>query len=374
MSRTSSTWSFRARRLPTCSAVLVLAGLTCFAPAAHAGTPDPSVVFRIEDRLLGEASGLATDPSGQLFFMHQDAGKGPVVWVLDAAGRTVGKVDVPGVRNEDWEDMARATDEAGRPALYIADTGDGYYVTGPGQGARREFAVLRLPMPAPSPDGRAAPLSADDVVRWPLVYPDGRGHNAEALMVQPDTRRLFLVDKPGPSGGPTRLWAAPSALSPDRPNVLEEVAEVPVADVTGAAFDADGSRFVVRNNLFAYLWSVPDGDLAKSLTSPPQFLALPRQPQGESIAFTSDGTGLLLASEGAQSAVWEVPLPAPPVATPQPPPDVSPAEGGGPPLVVAGAALMALAVVVLGVLAQLSRWRAAAAPGQHRDHERIPAR
>ena len=67
--------------------------------------------------------------------------------------------------------------------------------------------------------------------------------------------------------------------------------------VTGGAVNDDGTVVALRTYTDAYLYSAPDGDIAAALGREPVRVALPNEPQGETIAFEPDGT-LLTGSEG----------------------------------------------------------------------------
>jgi hypothetical protein len=61
--------------------------------------------------------------------------------------------------------------------------------------------------------------------------------------------------------------------------------------ITDGAVSPDGSRFVLRDYVDAYVYSgLPPG-------RDPRTVYLPFQPQGEAITWTSDGSALLVASE-----------------------------------------------------------------------------
>jgi hypothetical protein len=96
-----------------------------------------------------------------------------------------------------------------------------------------------------------------------------------------------------------------------------------------------------------------------ALRGPPVRLALPAQPQGEGIAV--DGQRLLIDSEGTNSAVYAVPLPALSPAAPstRPAPSAQPAPSAAAPakpdepnhtvLIAVGSGLVALVLIGLGL-------------------------
>lgn len=292
---------------------LCLAGWSPHA-AAGLGLEEESsarVLFRIEGGRLAESSGLAVNASDELFYAVQDAGKSSDVFVLDLTGRTRQAVSVP-FPNEDWEDLATVRDERGGRALYIADTGDAFFLRrDAGQPPRKEYAIIRLGEPALDQTRPAEAVPAQEPRRFRFVFDDDRTHNAETLLVQPGSERVFVVDKVEP-GRPevAYLWAAAGPPSEQAVNTFSRVAQVAVPAASGGAFSPTGDRMVMRNSTTAFLWRVQDGDVPGALQKRPVEIPLPAQPQGEGVAFSADGNALLLSSEGVGSLVWELPLPS----------------------------------------------------------------
>jgi len=214
-----------------------------------------------------------------------------------------------------------------------------------------EVAVYRVAEPARLRDATVP------AVRYRLRYADGP-RNAEALLVDPRSNRLYVATKDSGGGG---LYRAPARLRTDQVNVLHRLARVPPV-VTDGAFAPDGRSFVLRDYQAAYVYTAP-GRRVGELPLPPQY-------QGESLTVTADGRSLLVGSEGPASEVWRVPIPAAILArvtpTTRPPADhpsrpARPAAGGsrtwaGPavPAVVAGALV---ALVGLGLVGAARRRR-----------------
>jgi hypothetical protein len=187
-------------------------------------------------------------------------------------------------------------------------------------------------------------------VRYRLRYADG-SHNAEALLVDPRSDRLYVATKEEAGGG---LYRAPSPLRTDQVNVLHRVARVPPV-ITDGAFAPNGRLFVLRDYQGAYVYRA-SGRRVGSFELPLQF-------QGESITVTADGRSVLAGSEGPESEVWRVPLPESALAqvtpTTRPPPTTSapttPAtrDRAATPFLVAAAAL----TLVIGVGVLVTRRR-----------------
>jgi hypothetical protein len=244
--------------------------------AAAAPVDHAQKVFSFQDDDIIESSGLVV--VGDLVVTTNDSGDTGRVFAIDPGdGRTVSTTK--------WEDDptdVEALAPDGHGGVWVGDIGDN---------TESRDTVQVADVPVSDSDATLEPTAFD------LTYPDGR-HNAETLMRDPVTGRLYIATK-GVLGG--TLYAAPAELSPDRVNRLEPVGEVlPIA--TDGAFLPDGKHVVVRNYGLAVVYAFP------SLEKVAQ-LELPDQEQGEGLAVDSDGT-LLLSSEGLHSPVLRVSMPA----------------------------------------------------------------
>jgi hypothetical protein len=261
--------------------VLSLAGLATSAAAKVAVTPS-SKVLTIQDPAINESSGLANSGfSSTRLWTHNDSGGGTTIYALGQDGKTTARFELTGASHKDWEGMARAV-SGGVSYLYVGDIGD--------NGKKRSsIFVHRVKEPSPSASGGSLVPTT-----YEFTYPDGR-HNAEGLMVDPRTSRIYIVSKvKGASGA---IYAAPTTLSTTKVNKLSRVGTAP-AGMSDATFLADG-RFVLRGYVNAWLYS--------SMTATPVGFALPLK--GESI--TQDGTSnrVLIGSEKPRSSIWRVTLP-----------------------------------------------------------------
>ncbi|MEU8177294.1 hypothetical protein AB0C14_30860 [Microbispora hainanensis] len=287
-------------RIPRAAlALLAVAGPLLPAPATAAPTAARAddrerMLFRIRDERIGESSGLAVSPTHKgIVYTHNDSGNGPQVYAIGPDGRTRATFTIGNAEARDWEGIAASTDRTtGRGVLWIADIGDNL------DGAWQDVSVYKVAEPTTMKD---ATLRA---TRYRFRYADGP-RNAEGVMVDPRTGRLYIVSKEF-SGS---VYAAPAKLRTDKVNVLRRVGSAPLM-ATDAAYAPDGSSFVIRTYFSASVYRSP-GKLIAHVTMPPLR-------QAESIAYTRDGTALLTGSEGKDSPVYRVPLPA--AARPAPSP------------------------------------------------------
>lgn len=266
--------------------------------------------YTVEDASIVEASGIAVDPDSDTMFVIQDAGTDDTsIYALSPTGATAATITVPGVDNEDWEDVAIGPDEDGAPSLYVGDIGDANRTrTEASLEPRKKYSIIRVAKPSLDPDAAGASVAGQDIRRWRFVYADGRSHNAESLLVHPDTGRLFVIDKTEDEASEALLWGGPPEMSTVELNTFTPIAPVPVTGASGAAFSPDGDRLVVRNADTAFLWDVVPGGLAPTLDNPPTTVALPPQRQGEGIDFVDGGQAVVVNSEGANQPVYRVPV------------------------------------------------------------------
>jgi hypothetical protein len=314
---------------------------------------EAAVAFVLQDPRIAESSGLASSSTAGIVFTHNDSGDGPRFFAVDAAGRTRTVYEVPVPQARDWEDMARGPDEQGRSSLWLGDIGD--------NNANRDLGLLvhRVAEPAPT---RRSQVTTEPPDSFRLRYPDGPG-DAEALLVHPRTGRLYVVTKP--LGGGARVYAAPTRLDPSGPNALELVATIPLSTtgtpggpgigglaqllVTAGDISPDGTRVALRTYTDLYEWTVRGDDVAGAFGGEPSVTPLPETRQGEGLAYTPDGTAVLLSTAGAQAPVHRVAL----GPRGQPTPDAAVVDPGTTPrrpwLVAAGGAVLAMLLVVRGV-------------------------
>jgi hypothetical protein len=259
--------------------VLSLAGVSLPASA-----DDDKELFHFRDQRITESSGLATSPTHPgIVYTHNDSGDGPRFFAVDERGRTKAVFTVAGASARDWEGMA-ASVENGHGVLWLADIGDNL------DGAWPDVSVYKVVEPTTIRDATAR------AIHYRFRYTGG-GRNAEGVMVDPRTGRLYIVSKEFTGS----IYAAPRRLRSDRVNVLKRIGPAPIM-ATDAAYAPDGSSFVIRTYFSASLYRAPGHLIAK--------LDMPSLDQAESITYTRDGKALLAGSEGKHSPVYEIPLPA----------------------------------------------------------------
>ncbi|WP_144276625.1 hypothetical protein [Parenemella sanctibonifatiensis] len=263
------------RRLAAVAAACLIAVLGAVAVTLPASAQE--VAFTITDERITESSGLATEPGNNRYWTVNDSepGRQGAAYALDENGETQGVLTFP-AQTLDVEAVSYAVDR-----LWIGDIGDNNAV-------RPGIVVYHFANPTPSAQSQFR--------SYDFTYADGP-RDAEAMLVD-DDGQIFIVSKELQGG----IYTAGPELSVQGSNELEKVADAP-AYITDGAVLPDG-RMVLRSYFGVFVVD-PDQDFEVVASAP-----APIQPQGESITVALDGETLLFGSEGEQSEVLSMPIPA----------------------------------------------------------------
>ncbi|MDX2014492.1 MAG: hypothetical protein SFW67_30115 [Myxococcaceae bacterium] len=264
-------------------------GLTC-RPTCLSWTT-PRAVGTIRPPVV-ELSGLVASRSQPVLYAHNDSGDAARFFALSVNdGAVLQEFAVTGATNVDWEDMALGPCATGT-CLYLGDIGDNRKV-------RTNYAVYRVPEPVVQAGAGVASVPAE---RLPYEYPNGEKHNAEALIADPASGRLYVITKED-LGQPSLVFRFPATLVAGAPVTLERVTALAVPtgsdpQLTGADVSPCGDAVLVRLYNRLLLFTVPEGAAFEALFSA-AFTQVPvaQEPQGEAVAFSADGRSLFTASE-----------------------------------------------------------------------------
>jgi hypothetical protein len=230
---------------------------------------------------VGEVSGVVASRIVQALWIEEDSGNPTTIYAIDPAGRKLATVQVGGATNRDWEDIALAS---GR--IWLADIGDNSHT-------RTELQVYWFNEPSLSTTSVSARLLT-------LRYADGVARNAEALVVDGDSKTLYIFTK---ESGTSRVFQASiRRLRGGESKVLTQVATLPLNKVTAADLGPKGV-IVKSGNGYLYRWTA-DRQVLSALSTAP--CSAPAGP-GESLAFSSDDRGLYAIPEGSSPSVYYTP-------------------------------------------------------------------
>jgi hypothetical protein len=293
--------------------IMVVAAVVAGGPAA-AHAPAPATVCTISDQRVTEVSGMVATASGYVVVNDSNLDRSRVrIFTLDTGCAVVSSVSYPSTAR-DPEDVAVARDGT----VWVADIGDNSTASGGSANRRGTIALWSLPAGAKQP------------IIHRFTYPDGLPRDAEALLLSGDGTPVIVTKEPAgevyvpdgkvqannTTGVKLRRVGAFTPAKTATPNPLGFIG---VELVTGGAVSPDGRRAVVRTMSDAYEFDVPDGDVAKAITTgTPRITPLPNEPQGEAICYSADGRSLLTASDEPGPTTVLRYTPAAPAASPSP--------------------------------------------------------
>jgi hypothetical protein len=175
---------------------------------------------------------------------------------------------------------------------------------------RNDYAVYRVTEPDLSQGGDVGEQSVD-FERFAFRYPAGAHHNAETLLVHPQSAELYVVTKPG-GGLPATVYRFPQPLDASGTATLERVGDLPVptaldVQLTGGSFAPCGDALLLRMYNRAVELTQPAGQPPAALFGAmPLSVASAAEPQGEAITYSSDGRSYFTASEGSAQQLHRV--------------------------------------------------------------------
>jgi hypothetical protein len=253
---------------------------------------------------LNEVSGLAASHAHPgVLWLHEDSGAGPVFWAISNTAEVLARVAVTGtgVSAVDWEDMALGPCTAGSASdcIYIGDIGDNGM-------SRATYAVYRIPEPDVNVGDAYREFSVT-ATKFPYQYPGGTSYNSETLMVHPTTATPYVVEKHGPSTGPSRVFKFPMPLNSGSVATLTEIDTVsfPEGSIKTTAGDIhpSGTRVLIRTYDRLWEYRLPSGAAFDTIfNDAPQLVPVAGEPQGEAVTYRASGDGYFTQSEQAGTA------------------------------------------------------------------------
>ncbi len=306
--------------------ILIMALATCHRdgkPADPVQSAGEAVI--LAETELDELSGLAGSTiNSRVLWGINDSGNASRLFAFDKhTGADLGNVEVSGVVNVDWEDMASFVLD-GQHWLLIADIGDNDAV-------RQLVHLWLVPEPLADAQGRYAGSvrpAADIAYRYPLGARD-----AESAGVDVTGREIIIISKRDPM---PRIYTLPiSTVSPaavlearfvgeltqlEQPDWLMRVrlgerakwrSQPTAMDIQSLP---DGrQRLVLLTHMQAYLFDKqPQQSWQAALQGEPGILPIPELRQPEALAFDQHLTShYWLTSERLPTPLHKLPLPAP---------------------------------------------------------------
>lgn len=241
--------------------------------------------FAVTEPALNEASGIADSKANPGYlWVEQDSGNPPDIHLLQHNGAWLKSIHLANVVNRDWEDIVLSTGpKAGVQYLYIAETGDNLLV-------HTDYAIYRLEEPTAATD------TVKQVDKIAFFYPDG-SHNAEAILVDGDTKDIYIITKVDRR---SKVYKLTYPYSTTVANKAEEVGVLTYSLAVSAAISPSGKEIVVKTYDAIYSYPRKTGEtIMQTLAKEPVSLPYTQEPQGEAIVFSNNDSGYYTLSEKA---------------------------------------------------------------------------
>ena len=238
---------------------------------------------KLTNPLLEEVSGLvASQRYPNRLYVHTDSGGEAAVFVLDTLGNELGRLDLSGLKNRDWEDIAIGPGPNGSSYIYIAEIGDN-------EAKHEEIYLYRFAEPE-----LLQPIPSDAIEQVKLQFPGGP-KDAETLLADPISGTLFIVSKREPKNA---LYQVPATAFEKGSATLEKVHEFDFNSSVAGDISKDGSQILIKTYLAVFYWKRTEKQsLVEALKAPPVRLPYVPEPQGEAIGFNFKGDAYFTLSE-----------------------------------------------------------------------------
>jgi len=240
---------------------------------------------------LEEASGLRASQSNPGYYWTlNDSGNPAEIFLLNEKAEIVLTCRIGKIKNRDWEEIAVGRDSVkGINYLYIGEIGD--------NDAKYNLKyIYRLPEPVLRKDEKVRIDEFDTLI---IKLPDGL-RDMESMAVDHSSGDIYLISKREKN---VHLYILPfhSQIQSDT-LVPEKIATLPFQNVVAIDFSFDGREVLMKTYDKVFYWDRPlNASIQQTLLTAPTELNYDPEPQGESIAWTLDGSGFYTLSESVDN-------------------------------------------------------------------------
>jgi hypothetical protein len=260
---------------------------------------EAAAVGQIADPTLDEISGIvASQLNPGVLWVMEDSGASPMLTALDTSGNTLGTLDIVGVENKDWEDLALGVCGSST-CLWIGEFGDNGW-------SRDQVAIIRLI--EPDLEGASGFQLSSASTTQLFTYPEGP-QDAEALVIDLEGNPIVLTKRGDAS---SRLYRVPMEGVAATEAVL--VATIPTGatgglstSTTAADLWPDGTRLLVRGYFSTLELDLLGLELEAAGQAPAKEIRTGVEQQGEAIAYDPTQRVIWHVSEGIQPPLYRIP-------------------------------------------------------------------
>lgn len=248
-----------------------------------------------------EASGLAYSKQNQILWTHNDSGGDNRLFVLNEKGEELGYYVLEGLTACDWEDISISTNPTtNKTHLFVAETGNNT-----SQCQAMEYKIIYrieepqfTPKKTNNPFVRSIGRPKTEALRF--VYPD-EFKDVETVMIDHATQDIYLVSKRDKQ---VEVYRFPYPQSTKNITKIEKVGNLHFTKAIAGSISLDGTEILIKNYANVYYWKRNlNESISETLKRKPVRLPYEKEPQGESIAWKSDGSGYFTLSEYSEDEV-----------------------------------------------------------------------
>lgn len=256
---------------------------------------DPNKIGLVTEKSMDEISGLVSSHRyADHFWCHNDSGDKARLFLINLKGELTHTLNLENTKNRDWEDIAIYKDHStGKSILYIADIGDNI--------AQYDFGKIYV-FEEPNLDLAEQEINEEAYQTLTFSYPDGP-RDAETLMIDPANRDIYIISKREKNVGLYKI----SYPYPIEKIVAKKVSVLPFTYIVAGDIASDRSALIIKdyNNVYHFKLA-KDQAIEEALLEKPYLPPYIREPQGESIAWSTDSKSFFTLSEESPAKVQPV--------------------------------------------------------------------
>lgn len=261
------------------------------------------VIGKANNPMLNEISGMVASKRNKgMFWVHNDSGDINKIFLIDSLAQIRAIFYLKDVENRDWEDVAITTIN-GETWLYIAEIGDN-------QAIFDTKYIYRFK--EPSLNGSSL---IENIEKISFQYSDGN-RDAEALLIDHDTQQLYIISKREEKKRLYEISFIPGTVQ--TANFLSELnfsvstnTSIPQLIqgqyIVAGDISPDNGEILIKNYMQIFYWKKRENEtLKETLNRPPKQVPYMIEPQGEAIAFDTEGKGYYTISEADSDGVTSI--------------------------------------------------------------------
>ncbi|PLK44892.1 hypothetical protein [Emticicia sp. TH156] len=260
-------------------------------------------IGKANNPILNEISGMVVSKRNKgMFWVHNDSGDINRIFLIDSLAQIRTTFYLKDIENRDWEDIA-ITSINGETWLYLADIGDNQAIYDTKYIYRfKEPSINDIPL-------------IENIEKVSFQYPDGN-RDAEALLIDHSLQKLYIVSKREEKKRLYEISFIPKTMQ--TANFLGELdfsvsnSNMPSQFIQGLYIVAgdislDNKEILIKNYMQIFYWKRRENEtLLETLNRTPKQVPYIIEPQGEAIAFHTEGKGYYTISEANSDGLTNI--------------------------------------------------------------------